>query len=54
MKFTINDCCPRADFEMNQEGTPLDTTYSLTVFSAAVNKFDAVLWQLSIPYFFKK
>ena len=41
--FTVNDCCPLADFEVNQEGTPLDTTYSLTVFLAAYNKFDAVL-----------
>ena len=30
--FTVNDCCPLADLEVNQKGTALDTSYSLTVF----------------------
>ena len=40
--FTVNDCCPLTDFEVNQEGTPLGTTYSLTDFLAADNKVDIV------------
>ena len=48
--FTVNDCCPLADFE----GTPLDTTYSLTVFYAADNEFGVVWWKLSNPYLFQK
>ena len=39
--FTVNDCCPQADCEVNHEGTPLNTTYSFTVFLAAYNKLDA-------------
>ena len=52
--FTINDCCSLADFEVSQEGMPLDTTYSFTVFWAADNEFGLSGDSLSVPYLFYK
>ena len=51
--FTVNDCCPLADFGVNRGGTPLDTTYSLFSWQLII-KLTLSWWQPSIPYFIEK